>query len=701
MTHHNALSLVALAVAAGLSSQVFAATQKADEVVVVSGSRMEQKLEDVSGPISVITAKQIEEQVVTDAADLFRYEPGVAVLGGQGDAQTFIIRGMGENRVKVVRDGVRQNDAYSKGGVGQSYFDTDMIKQVEVAKGPASAAYGSDALGGVIAITTKDASDFLKGKDSYLDVTSGYASSSHQKMAGFTGALRTGDVENLLRYTWRDGGVTQNYDSTKTDFDIGTHALLLKSKWNLSDEQYLKLTVDYLTDGEEPDAVKLNKVGTGTARVFEQPITDKQTDNLSLVLDHGIALNQGWADRMDTKVYFGRTKQTLDQYASSKYPVNPRNPYVTKNSLDHNLFDQKNLGAQLQFHKAVANHRLAWGAEYEHTDNERSRYKGPTKPNDFVGYNELSFPATTSERGALWAFDEMKFGERWVLTPGARYDYYRMTPDNDPAYTGDQLHRFSEGEISPKLGLVFKAHEAANLFAQYSHGFKAPMYDSAFSTLNHQAYGYRIEPNPNLNPESSDGIDLGVRGSHNGFSYEVASFYNKFDDFISRVAVGKEGGTSVYQYQNLSKVTTKGIEAKADYWFNDIVNFWGNLAYIDGKDGNGIYINELSPLSGSVGVRLEQEKWNFNTALRFADDMGKVGKDANGKEYEKAAGWGVVDMYAQFNPMQDLQLNVGLFNLFDKEYTSYERIAGRDAGSDNSLMTEPGRNLSARVKYVF
>lgn len=701
MTHHNVLSLVALAVAAGLSSQVFAATQKADEVVVVSGSRMEQKLEDVSGPISVITAKQIEEQVVTNVADLFRYEPGVKALGGEGDTQTFIIRGMGENRVKVVRDGVRQNDAYSKGGVGQSYFDTDMIKQVEVAKGPASAAYGSDALGGVIAITTKDASDFLKGKDSYLDVTSGYASSSHQKMAGFTGALRTGEVENLLRYTWRDGGVTQNFDSTKNDFDIGTHALLLKSKWNLSDEQFLKLTVDYLTDGEEPDAVKLNKVGSRMAQVFEQPITDKQTDNLSVVLDHGIALNQGWADRMDSKVYFARTKQTLDQYASSKYLVNPRNRHVFKNSLDHNVFDQKNIGAQLQFHKAVANHRLAWGAEFEHTDNERTRYKGPTTPGDFVGYNELSFPATTSERSALWAFDEIKFGERWVLTPGARYDYYRMTPDNDPAYTGDKLHKFSEGELSPKLGLVFKAHEAANLFAQYSHGFKTPMYDNAFSTLNHQAYNYRIEPNPNLNPESSDGIDLGVRGNSNGFSYEVASFYNKFDDFISRVVVGKEGDTDVHQFQNLSKVTTKGIEAKADYWFNDIVNIWGNLAYIDGKNGNGNYINELSPLSGSVGVRLEQEKWNFNTALRFADDMGKVGKDANGKEYEKAAGWGVVDMYAQFNPMTDLQLNVGVFNLFDKEYTSYERIAGRAEGSDNSMMTEPGRNLSARVKYVF
>ncbi|MFQ2360595.1 TonB-dependent hemoglobin/transferrin/lactoferrin family receptor [Aeromonas dhakensis] len=697
MAHNNTLSLVALAVAAGLASPVFAADKKADDVMVVSGSRMEQKLEDVSGPISVITAEQIEEQVVSNVADLFRYEPGVTALGGAGDAQTFIIRGMGENRVKIVRDGVRENDAYKNGGVGQSYFDTDMIKQVEVVKGPASAAYGSDALGGVIAITTKDAADFLKGRDSYLDATSGYASSSHQKMAGVTGALRAGAFENLLRYTWRDGGVTQNYDSDKNEFDIVSQALLFKSQWNLSDSQFLKLTVDYFTEGQDPDAVDLTKAGS----VFNQPITDKDTDNLSLVLDHGIALQAPWVDRIDSKIYYARTKQTMDQYASSKYPVRPTNPYVTKNSLDHNGFEQKSLGAQLKFSKALDSQRLAWGLEYEHTDNERTRFKAPTVAGDFEGYSELSFPSTTTEHGALWAFDELKFGERWVLTPGARYDYYRMNPDQDPAYTGENLKRFSEGEFSPKLGLVFKAHEAANLFAQYSHGYKTPMYDNAFSTLNHQAYGYRIEPNTNLKPESSDGIDLGVRGSAGGFSYEVATFYNKYDDFIELGQVSTEGRTAVYQYQNLDKATTKGAEAKADYWLNDLVNVWGNLSYIEGKDGDGNYINSLSPLKGTLGVRLEQANWNINTALRFADDMSKVGKDAKGNDNIKSAGWGVVDIYAQFKPVQDLQFNVGVFNLFDKEYVNYESITGQSASASTSNKTEPGRNLSARVKYVF
>ena len=69
MAHNNTPSLIALAVAAGLISPAFAADKKADEVMVVSGSRMEQKLEDVSGPIAVITSEQIEETGLGDAAD--------------------------------------------------------------------------------------------------------------------------------------------------------------------------------------------------------------------------------------------------------------------------------------------------------------------------------------------------------------------------------------------------------------------------------------------------------------------------------------------------------------------------------------------------------------------------------------------------------------------------------------------------------
>ncbi|WP_323113219.1 TonB-dependent receptor plug domain-containing protein, partial [Enterobacter bugandensis] len=133
------------------------------------------------------------------------YEPGVAALGGAGDAQTFVIRGMGENRVKIVRDGVRQNDAYKNGGVGQSYFDTDMIKQVEVVKGPASAAYGSDALGGVIAYETVDAADLLlPGHDTGFRVYGSAGTGDHSLGMGASAYGKTDNLDGLLSFGTRD-----------------------------------------------------------------------------------------------------------------------------------------------------------------------------------------------------------------------------------------------------------------------------------------------------------------------------------------------------------------------------------------------------------------------------------------------------------------------------------------------------------------
>ncbi|WP_446891049.1 TonB-dependent hemoglobin/transferrin/lactoferrin family receptor [Aeromonas veronii] len=689
MTHHNALSLVALAVAAGLSSQVFAATQKADEVVVVSGSRMEQKLEDVSGPISVITAKQIEEQVVTNVADLFRYEPGVTVNGGSHsatDGQTFSLRGMGGNRVKVVSDGVRQNDAYGEGGVGQNYFDTDMIKQVEIVKGPASTAYGSDAIGGVIAITTKDASDFLRNKNSYVDVTSGYASENGQWMGGFTTALRTGDFEHLLRYTERNGGVKQNYKSSLYDFDIVDRSVLLKSKWHISAVQQAQLTFDYYDQDKESDPYDNAK---------DLRLKDEKSENYRIMLDHQLKISSMLTDRVSSKVYISKFDQG-----------NNKNTGNTANgSSENSTFLQNALGAQLQFDKHFGANNIVWGLEYEKLTTEREKTK-TSYPSGAIANRSL-FPDSDTLRAAVWFFDNIQINDKWLLTPGMRYDHYELqaTSSNDKSSFGE----IKEGELSPKLGLVYKAHELVNIYSQYSHGFRAPTYSESLASGSYSAPGFThiFIPNPDLRPESSDGIDLGARGQSDTFDYDISVFRTKYKDFIDKEntsSFGHTGMTMVTKYVNVKQVNTNGAELKLGYWFDDNIYTWGALSYINGKDQNGSYVESLNPLSGNVGVRFEQALWNFNTALRFADDMDKVGKDGkdkDGKELIKSAGWGAVDMYAQFNPLPELQLNVGVFNLFDREYATYNRLAGKEVRTDISTFTEPGRNLSARVKYVF
>ncbi|MGD9020575.1 MAG: TonB-dependent receptor plug domain-containing protein, partial [Lysobacterales bacterium] len=139
-----------------------------DRVVVVGG-RVEQNIEDVAGSVSVMTGEDIENEMVSDMSQLFRYEPGIDVTGSNGTAQNFIVRGMGADRVMMIKDGMRMNEGYGADGandvVGRGFIDVDTVKQVEVAKGAASSLYGADALGGIVAFSTKDAADLLGAGD--------------------------------------------------------------------------------------------------------------------------------------------------------------------------------------------------------------------------------------------------------------------------------------------------------------------------------------------------------------------------------------------------------------------------------------------------------------------------------------------------------------------------------------------------------
>ena len=100
--------------------------------IVVVGSRVEQNIEDIAGSVSVMTSEDINEQMVTDMSQLFRYEPGIDVTGSNGTAQNFIVRGMGADRVMMIKDGMRMNEGYGANGandvVGRGFIDMDTVK---------------------------------------------------------------------------------------------------------------------------------------------------------------------------------------------------------------------------------------------------------------------------------------------------------------------------------------------------------------------------------------------------------------------------------------------------------------------------------------------------------------------------------------------------------------------------------------------
>ena len=112
------------------------------------------------GQVSVVERDAIQTRQASDLEDVLQHVPGVLVDGGaRRSGQAPTIRGFREEDILILLDGARQN--FISGHDGRLFIEPDLLKSVEVVKGPISSLYGSGGLGGAIALTTVDASDFL------------------------------------------------------------------------------------------------------------------------------------------------------------------------------------------------------------------------------------------------------------------------------------------------------------------------------------------------------------------------------------------------------------------------------------------------------------------------------------------------------------------------------------------------------------
>ena len=132
-----------------------------EEVVTVS-AKQPVPIGEVVGSVAVISQDEIEARLVSDISQLLENTIGITVpkdiSSGRSRNSDVVIRGVGNNRVNIFIDGFRTGDAYQSGGYGKDLVDTELLKRVEILKGPSSSLYGSDGLAGTIAYTTKDLS---------------------------------------------------------------------------------------------------------------------------------------------------------------------------------------------------------------------------------------------------------------------------------------------------------------------------------------------------------------------------------------------------------------------------------------------------------------------------------------------------------------------------------------------------------------
>ncbi|PMG42241.1 TonB-dependent hemoglobin/transferrin/lactoferrin family receptor [Shewanella sp. 10N.286.52.B9] len=748
------IKLISAAIAAALSPQVIADTGEIvsqeeikqsisnfHDVIVISGSRMEQTLDQVAGSVVVIDEESIARNMSTDFASLFRTEAAVDVKGGAGKPSSVTIRGIGGNRVMMVKDGVRVNNQYASPlgpgaeGTGRGLTEVEGLKQVEVLKTAASTMYGSDALGGVMVMTTKDADDYLRGSDYYFSANGGYTGMNDEFSGGFTSAFAAGDFDNLVSYQRRSGEEQQNYYNTLPDSDLVTDSLLLKSKYHFNDDTNLQLTVDYMNQQLDRWEKYADKGDMGESIDY-----DRQTQALNTSLRLRSTKDRIIHDNVDFVLYYGKTDQSEKRdYFNG---ISGADRAITQHR-DYQ-FDEYRFGFASTFSKALSlpghDHNIIYGVDVEQSEMSRPRdyqdidKNGNSTPSET---DTFSFADTKSLRAGLFIQDDMTFLDGKLNgIVGLRYDYFKNTPDQQQAEDAgrdpEDFAAMSDGFWSPKLGLVYHMTENVNVYAQYAYGYKMPTPDQKWGELEVKdgamPFPVIIQANYDLESESSNTIEVGVRGDHGDTQYEFTTFYTQADNYIDWEFVGMNFPCDIplfcpmpeslnYRYINYDEVTLYGAEMSMSHWFTDEFELWGNIAYTHGEDQNGDYLNSVSPLKGNLGANyytyLGNTEADFGLTMRFADQMDRTtnldifpGMDTFNQVYN-TAGYAVFDLTANFHVNDNWTVRAGVFNLFDKEYIEYSDVAGQSKflmdimDVTEETYSQPGRYFNVKLSYTF
>jgi hemoglobin/transferrin/lactoferrin receptor protein len=699
--------------------------------IVVVGSRVEQNIEDIAGSVSVMTSEDIDNEMITDMSQLFRYEPGIDVTGSNGTAQNFIVRGMGADRVMMIKDGMRMNEGYGANGandvVGRGFIDMDTVKQVEVAKGAASSLYGADAMGGIVAFSTKDASDLLGlGQDFYVDVNGGYDGRSDELSAGVMTAFRLGNWETLISYKGRKGHETQNYTEERENADVDSNSVLAKTDYIINNDKKLTFSIDYyLQEVDRPDdgTDKGNYFGLPGWQINEQSSYNEKENNSYKVRYQD--MNSGWAftDTLDVNLYFNKTDQT-DEFLLNHDTPPPFGVGGSRDTLKSDLFQQETWGLSLSASKLLGDertHQLSYGFDWDTTDTFRPRMETRTQSDGTVILDDLTapFPKNTTERLGIYLQDTIELTDQWSLIPGVRYDYYKMTPKADEGYDSvnpgeeNAPEKISDDNVSWRIGTIYKFTDSFNAYFQYSQGFKVPPYDLAYFYFDHVAFtgnGIRIIPADDLVPEESDSFEIGIRGDIGNFSYNLSAYLNDYENFIQIAYVETISeinwdfgfplplDVDVFQYQNIDSAEISGMEFRLEYYVGRNVSLFLNGEWMDSEDkSTGDQLPSIQPFNGTLGLNYYRGGFSMDAMLKWSDDM-----DKNPEGTFTTDSYTTVDVFARYQFNDRFMISGGVLNLFDEEYIQYSSIAGiPDDGRDLNLFTEPGRTFSARLKFIF
>lgn len=638
--------------------------------------------------------------------------PNVDIRGGSRSiAQKPNIRGLSDNRVVQVIDGVRQN--FDLAHRGSYFLPMSLIQEIEVIKGPSSSLWGSGALGGVVAMRTPNALDLLKNNDKFgVKIRQGYQTANNlsERDASVFAANDKFDVLISAFYNNADNlriGKGNKLNNTAYK-QLGG---LAKFGWQINDANRVELS-------HRETRFKQTAPGNNEAK---NELTNEQ---LKKQIKEFHSKNPG-ASQEQIKDFYSKNKarfgsvsylsdqQIPDQSTVFNYYLTPDNPYLNTHIALYNnktiekeqrkvsgVKDQTKLttrGINLRNSSELSHISFVYGVDYmrDKISTERGTNSSDAR------FRAEPYNANSNTTGVYLIAHIPLFGEKLLLSPSVRYDHYD---------TSSKTVKYKDKHLSPATKLTWKVTNWLDFSAKYNEAFRAPSMQERFASGYHFGVDVgrhivdKFVANPNLRPETAKNKEITANLHFDSlfkqgdkFKVEATYFRNDVKDLINLKMFNDpnvQGASSPTnsQYQNIANARLSGIELQAQYQTERLTLFtnYGSTKGRDKDSGEALSNIAASKIGVGADYALVKDKFTVGATVTHYAAQHRVPKD-HAVTYPSYI---LTDLRATYAPLKgewkNLRLDFALENLFDRKYQPAF-----------SLMEGTGRNAKISAVYSF
>ena len=694
------------------------------EEYVISANRWEQNKAEVPNKITTILKPVVELQNPQTSADLLSISDEVFVQKSQLGGGSPMIRGFATNRILIVVDGVRMNNAIYREGNIQNVISMDpsTIESTEVIFGPGAAIYGSDAIGGVMDFHTKRAL-YTTGNKLYIkaEAFSRFSSANKEKTSHFDLNAGGKKIALLTSITYSDFGdlkmgsfnnpdyIRPEYalntgikDSIVTNPDPDVQVFSGYNQLNIMNKLRFRLS-------ENIDMVYANHY----SKLSDVPRYDRLIQYKSGTLRYGEWYYGPQIWMMNSLRTTIKKKNALfDEVAITAAQQNyeeSRHDRTFGKSARNEQFDKVGiLSLNLDFDRKLANpdQFVYYGFEYVFND-----IKSVAQSLDIMT-GELSPAASRYPDGknrynsvSAYAGYKNRISEKLTLNTGARYNYVTLNSsiiDNSFYNVPFTEISMANGALTGAAGLVTNPAGKIQINLNTSTGFRAPNLDDVGKIFD-PVPGVVVVPNPGLKPEYAFNIDLGVSNDFADILHlEITGFYTWLNNAMVRKDFLFNGEDSIIYNGELCKVQAVTNATYARVYgtqINMLANITGWLSIrsvlniTKGTEKGGIPLRHSAPVFGSTHLvytssKLTADLYSAYNGSKKYEDMAPseiekpymYAKDENGNPW--SPGWVTLNLKLSYSIMKWGIINAGVENILDNRYRPY-----------SSGIAAPGRNF--------